>query len=211
MQYCTIIEVKGIGYSFYKQKFPSFILTFINFVSNNKIKLTIASLILFLFILACFNPDFLSLISNKEYDLPIELDKNNKMDEKNLEQNNNVQEIVQDLNKPIEKKHKIFSENPTYQKFASNNSFSSSTKNYLESLYTSLEILKEKENQLLILKEYNSRRTPASEEEKIEIKIHNKKFVNQLKIVKHNRYYYNQQINVILNSQDKSKNNTKKL
>ena len=119
------------------------------------------------------------------------------------------------MNSPVKEKHKIFTNNPTSKEFGLNNSISPSTQNYLKSLYTSLETLKAKETELLILQEYNSKRKPSSEDEKIEIKVHNKRFLDQLKVVKHNRYYYNHQITLIMKSESKSEstweNKTKNL
>lgn len=185
----------------FKPTVSSIFLTFINFVIDNKIKFSITFLILFIFFIGSFNTNFLTIVkrfvSNEDYVT--------KKAEENTEQNSKIEEISQDLNKPIEGKRKIFSEEPMDQKFLVNNSISPTKQNYLESLYNSLEKLKEKENQLLILREYNRRREVTSDEQKLEIEIHQKRFEEQLKIVKHNRNYYNNQIKLILIS-DSEKN-----
>ena len=176
---------------------PSVFLTFTNFINANKIKISIFAIILVLFIIACCNEEFANtiknLLSNKD-------NKNREDSENNQKIDNSTEEISDPLNKPLKIKRKIFNENLSNEKIRLNNTFSPTTQIYLESLYASLKKLNEKEKELLILKEFNSIRIGNSEEEKIEIQIHNARFVDQLKIVKHNRHYYNHQIQVILNS-----------
>lgn len=173
---------------------PSVFLTFTNFINSHKIKISIFAIILVLFIIAFFNEEFATTIKN------LLSNKDNKDSENNQKIDNSADEISDTLNKPLKTKRKIFNENLSNEKIGLNNTLSPTTQVYLESLYTSLNKLNEKEKELLILKEFNSRRIGNSEEEKIEIQIHNTRFVDQLKVVKHNRHYYNNQIRVILNS-----------
>lgn len=185
--------------------FPSAFLTVTNFINDNKIKISIFAIILVLFIIACFNKEFATTIKNLLSNKDNKASEISEISENNEKIDKITEALTEDLNKPVAVKRKIFSENLTNERIGLNNTLSPTNQVYLDSLYTSLKRLNEKEKELLILKEFNSRRTGNSEEEKIEIQIHNERFVDQLKIVKHNRYYYNHQIQVILNSNLKEK------